>query len=86
MIATMADQYRGVLSAWQGHLLVEDHRTGREYVVGPGDIVDLGENVVIIGWRGDKPSGVILPLGDVTISQHDPSAPRKAVKASAAKD
>lgn len=74
MIAQQADQYRGLLALWQGHLLVEDHRTGRKYPVGPGDIVDLAESVVIIGWRGDSPSGVILPLSDVTIYQHDPSA------------
>lgn len=79
MIAAMADQYRGLLAQWNGHLLVEDHRTGREYVVGPGDIVDLAESVVIISWRGDSPTGVILPLGDVTISQHDPDTGPAAV-------
>jgi hypothetical protein len=69
MIAQMADQHQGLAAEWQGALLVEDHRNGKMYDVGPGDILDVAESVIMIAWRGAEPTGVILPLDAVTISQ-----------------
>lgn len=88
MIQQLSAQYGNLVGGWAGHLVVEDRRYGVRYEVAPEDEVHLAESVVLICWAGERPNGVILPIGDVAIYQADlgsppPPAPRRRRKASA---
>jgi hypothetical protein len=64
---TLAVQY-GSLLDWKGDLAVHTvHvvRGRKSQFVTASDIVDLTEAGVLIAWRGDDPTGVFIPWGEI---------------------
>lgn len=88
MVQQLADQYRGLVSGWNGWIVIRTiHHHARDLHVPPESDIALTEMGVLVNWPGVNPDGMFLPWTEViSMEQEHEDAAKEAREHATAED